>query len=139
MSEHVLITSDIATYFALRCDDVARALEVCDHLVSITSQVNRSAEPERPVAWFHLPRTQAGSVRDECFLFLSPAAVRLARDAGFMLPGATMIPRSGLPASAVLVLGEDHVDAAGRADTPTYSPSSRAAIGTTTAEVPRSA
>lgn len=105
----------VGQYLALYFDDVASAVEFCHGLVPHVCRRACADAVEvagRAVVWFHVPRRSTSSTRDGCYLFLSPGAIRAAQLAELEVPVSGVVPRSALPASSVLVFGEDTLDQA---------------------------
>lgn len=102
-------------YLALYFDDVASAVEFCHGLVAHVCPHARDHVADgaaRAVVWFHVPRRSTSSTRDGCYLFVSPGALRAAQLAQLETPVSGVVPRSALPATSVLVFGEDTLEQA---------------------------
>jgi hypothetical protein len=104
-------------YHAVYFDDVASAVDYCQALVAhIIPHGGAQPLPEqRAIVWFHVPPRATSSTQAGCYLFVSAGALAAAQRVGLDTPLCGSIARAALPASAVLLFGEDAPDPAARA------------------------
>lgn len=97
-------------YYAFHFDDVSAAVNYCSDLVPHVVSRLRSGEREGidgPAVWFHHMAGGIGSAIRGCDLLMTRGAVLAALEGGMPTPPISPATRSGLPAGAVLVLGDD--------------------------------
>jgi hypothetical protein len=123
----------IEGYHAMYFDDVASAVDYCQSLVAhIVPRPSASpAHQERAVVWFHVPPRSTNNTHSGCYLFASAGAIAAARRAGLDTPLCGRVARAALPATSVLLFGED------APPPPTRNRNGRAAPARSAASYPR--
>jgi len=97
----------VGRYYAFHFDDICAAVNYCNTLVPHVVRRLRSGDREGvdgPAIWFHV--AQPSEVRG-CDLLMTRGAILAALEGGLPTPQIGPATRAGLPAGAVLVLGDD--------------------------------